>query len=111
MADTRADKEYHIERVEHFGNIIVENIEAYREMLSSYKYEEVETELALIDAIQNGLETYYEKEQALLNGIAMESDRKTEAYEMLKKGGDINNLALAVDDAIAELIQYNIQYA
>ena len=111
LADTRADKEYHIERVEHFGNIIVENIEAYREMLSSYKYEEVETELALIDAIQNGLETYYEKEQALLNGIAMESDRKTEAYEMLKKGGDINNLALAVDDAIAELIQYNIQYA
>jgi methyl-accepting chemotaxis protein len=47
LADTRADKEYHIERVEHFGNIIVENIEAYREMLSSYKYEEVETELAL----------------------------------------------------------------
>ena len=33
-------------------------------MLSSYNYEEVETELALIDAIQNRLETYYEKEQA-----------------------------------------------
>jgi len=111
LADNRDEKEYHIERMEYFDSIIEENMTAYRDLLSSYKAEEVEIELALIDKVQSTFEAYNEKETEFLNGIAMESNRKAEAYDLLKKGGEINNLSLAVDDAITELVNYNINYA
>jgi methyl-accepting chemotaxis protein len=111
LADTRDDKEYHIERIDNFQNVINENLAKYNEMLSSYKVEQVETGLQSINDVQTSLEAYSEKMNVFVNGIAMDTDRYEEAYELLGVGGEINNSALAVDDAITELVNYNIDYA
>ncbi len=111
LANTQADKEYHLGRINNFKNVIEENLYLYKEILSSYKAEEVELELALIDAVHTNFETYKSECDDLLNGIAMNPNRKSDAYELLKEGSEIRNLALAVDNAITELIDYNINYA
>lgn len=111
LAETTQDKEYYADRISVFYATIQENIAKYREMLSSYAAEDVVLELALIDAIEDTLAAYSEKESDFVTGAGMDPTRRSEAFEQLKDGGEIRVLALAVDDAIKNLITYNIDYA
>jgi len=99
-----------VEKANECNAIIEENILKYREILKPFKPEEVASEIALIDAVQNSLEAYDEKVTPFLSGIAMDTERYTEAYLMLKEGGELNSLALPVDEAISNLIKYNVDY-
>jgi methyl-accepting chemotaxis protein len=111
LAETKNDKEYYIERMTTHKSVIDENIAKYREMLSSYKAEDVKTELELIDAVQTSLATFGEKRNELIDGSVMDSSRRSEAFKLIKNGGQLHTLATAVDDAIIELINYNNDYA
>lgn len=111
LAETPADKQFYLERIDEHKNIIDENMAKYKEMLSKYTAEEVEHELELIDAVQTSLNAFGEKRKKLIEEVGMDPERRDEAFELLKDGGELRNLALSVDDAITELINYNNDYA
>jgi methyl-accepting chemotaxis protein len=111
LAETTQDKDFFNQRMGNFKQVIDENIAAYRNMLSSYKAEEVEQEIARIDAIQTALINFGAKREELVQGIGMYPSRRSEAFEQLKDGGELRALALVVDDSITALIDYNIDYA
>jgi methyl-accepting chemotaxis protein len=111
MVDNIEDKEFYIGKLDEHKATIDENIAEYRKMLGTYKAEEVEIELKLIDSLQTNLAIYDEKKNELVKGIAMDSSRRSEAIELLKDGGELRALALTVDNSITELITYNSDYA
>jgi len=111
LADSQEDKEYYFNRVYNFKKEIQQNIDKYKELLSTYEENEVITELALINDIQTALDAYMEKTDTFLNGIAMDTRFRTSAFEMLKPGGELYTLALAMDETIENLIAYNDEYA
>lgn len=111
LAETAAEKEYYAARMGDMKVIIDDNIGKYRTMLSSYKAEDVKHELELIDAVQDSLVVFGAKRTELVDNVAMDPERRSEAFQYLKDGGELRNLALAVDEAIRNLINYNIEYA
>lgn len=111
LSETKKDKEYYTETLNAYTADITEYITEYRDMLSKYKAEEVDIELELVAAVETGMEAYGVECDEFIAGIGMDSSRRSEAFELLKDGGEIRNLAVAVDDAINELIDYNVNYS
>lgn len=111
LAETPADKQFYLEKIDEHKNIIDENMAKYKNMLSNYKPEEVEHELELIDAVQTSLNTFGEKRNEFIEEVGMDPERRDEAFELLKDDGELRTLALSVDDAINELINFNNDHA
>ena len=111
IADNLNDKEFYIGKVNEYKSVVDENIAEYREILKKYKAHEVEIELELIDAVESALSEYDKNRNEFVENLAMSTSRRSEAFEQLKDGGELRNLALVVDDAIAELIDYNNDYS
>lgn len=111
LATSLTDKQYYQSRVDEMKGIIDENIGAYRDILVPYKPEDVVTEIALIDAVQETLIAFGAVREEFIKNIAMNAERRDEAIAWLGNGGQLRELALNVDDAIGDLITYNIDYA
>ena len=111
LADYPSDKEYYSQRVYNFKNEIQQNIDMYKELLSKFDEEEVKTELALVNAVQEALDAYMEEHDTFLNTIALDHKTRTAAFAMLKTGGELYSLGQAMDEAIEALIAYNDAYA
>lgn len=111
LADSQSDKEYYMQRVYDFKDEIQQNIDLYKELLSKYDEEEVKLELDLLNAIQEALDVYMEDHDLFLNTIALDPNLRASAFGMLKTGGALHTLGLAMDDAIEALIAYNDEYA
>lgn len=111
LADQKADKDMHRERIDEHRDVVAENIQRYKEILDKYSTEEVAEELRLINAVKTDYEDYCTKTEAMINGIGMDASRYVEAYGMLKQGSSLYALANSVDDDITKLVKYNISYA
>ena len=111
LAENKSDKEYYVQRVYEFKDEIQQNIDKYKELLSKYDEGEVEYELSLLNAVQEALDAYMNKHNNFLNTIALEPSFRTSAFAMLKTGGELHSLGLAMDDAIEALIAYNDEYS
>ncbi len=112
LADNKADKEACIDALKRHRGIIEEALIKYKAMLSSYKAEEVAEDLKLLGSVEIALNEFDNGSAAFVNSpAAMNPDRSMEAYRMLADGGELNILAQAMEEAIAELIKYNTDYA
>ena len=111
LAQDEVNKSFYLGRMDELKETIDENIENYRLMLSTYEAGEVEREIELIDSLQTKLMAFGSLRDQFANGIALDPGRRDEAYEeYLQDGGDLRTLGLAVDEAILDLIEYNIEY-
>jgi methyl-accepting chemotaxis protein len=110
LSDDRLVKEYFIEGMNECKEIIGDNISRYREMLSKYEAEEVVKEIELIDSVQGSLATYDIKRNEFIEQVGMDTSRRYEAFELLRDDGEMGLLALAVEEAVFELIEYNNDY-
>lgn len=111
LAETVRDKEFYIDRMDEFKSVIDENIANYRDMLSVYKEEEVKNEINFIDSVQERLIAFGGKREEMIQTVGMDPERRSEAFEWVQDGGQLRDLALAVDEAINDLIEYNKFYA
>jgi len=111
LAETQEDKQNFLSKIDEHKRIIDENINNYKEMLKKYSEEQVQAELKLINAVVDKLEAYRAKRDQFINEYAMDVSRQREAFELLNENGELRQLALEVDDAIQELVDYNLQYA
>ncbi len=111
LAESSADKEYYLSRIDDFKIEIDTAIANYRQMLAGYKAEEVVQEITMIDQVQENLINFGAVRNELIEGPGADPARQTEAYEWLKDGGQLRQLALLVDNSLEDLIRYNTNYA
>jgi len=111
LADDQYDKESYLEKVDEYRSVIDENIAKYRNILSGYNGQDIETEKKLVDALESNLLAYDEKRNEFIEIYAMDTSRKAEAFEHFKEGGELRELAQIVDAAIDDLINYNNEYS
>jgi len=104
-------KDYYKERITYHEGVIAENIGYYNDILDDYEVYEVELELKLINNIQESVENFKAAKNQLINGFEVGLISNKEFISSLSEGGSTYNLAHDTEDAIQELIEYNINYA
>ncbi len=103
--------EYYIERIAEHKNAIDEGINAYHDILDAYDESEVEVELQLLNNIQTALNEFGAMRRQLMDKLQDGSISTEEFTSLFSEGGEAHDLASNVDNAIQELIDYNIDYA
>lgn len=109
--DSEKLKDYYKERITYHEGVIAENIGYYNDILDDYEIYEVETELSLVNSIQEAVNNFEAVKNQLINGLETGSVSKEEFVSSLTEGGTAHDLANITEDAIRELIDYNINYA
>lgn len=103
--------DYYVERITEHKKSIDEGMSTYHAILDAYDESEVELELKLLDNIQTALNSFGAMRKELMDKL-QEGSISTEEFTLYySKGGEAHNLATNVDNAIQELIDYNIDYA
>ena len=112
IAEELPEKQYFLEKINEYKNIIDENVAKYEEMhRDQIKTEEVKRELELLDAVQTSLNSFDEKCNEMIEEVGMDPERRAEASELLKDNGELGALALSVSEAIDELVSFNNEHA
>jgi methyl-accepting chemotaxis protein len=111
LAELKADKEGCAEALNNHKGLIDDNLLKYRKMLEKYKAEEVGQELKLIDAVESALGAINKSSTRFISDIAMDTERRHEAFSILSDGGELHTLAQVMEGAIADLVEYNKDYS
>lgn len=111
LAELKEDKEGCIEALNNHKGIIDDNLSKYRGILEKYELEEVEQELKFIDAIEYTLNLIDKSSRSFINDIAMDTERRNEAFSILSDGGELHALAQEMEGAITDLVEYNKDYS
>ena len=111
LASDMATKESCAEALTHQKETIDEALMNYKKILKKYKAVEIAKELQLIDELDSAINTFDEAQKSFVINIAMDSAHHMEAYRTLTEGGELYNLAQAMEEAITNLIDYNKNYA
>ncbi|MFT4106127.1 MAG: methyl-accepting chemotaxis protein [Lacrimispora sp.] len=109
LADSQEEKKKIQDELVLIEDVIKEAVTGYKEILIKYDISEVEKEAALIGELERELEAYREKRGELVNGLAMDTGRRAEAYAFLND--DVAPYRVEVDNGIEALIEYNNAYA
>jgi len=110
LAESKADKEYYLEKIVERDAMVDEAVAGYRAILDEFDPDEVVTELGLLDNIAAKVEKYRLRRQMFLDDYSMDFHKQRMAFEELKDNGELRNIALEVEAAIGDLMKYNIQY-
>jgi len=111
IANTPDEKQIYSDRVDKYREVIDEYIAKYREMLKNYKEEEIKTERELLNRLETSLLDYDQKRDEFVREIALNNNRREEAYVWVQDGGEMRALSEVVDDVIEELIEYQSTYS
>lgn len=108
---SKEQMEYYSDRITEHVNIVTENINAYLDILAAYDESEVAEELKLLNNIQTALNEFGAMRTQLMDKLQDGSISTEEFTSLFSKGGEAYELANNVENAIQELIDYNIDYA
>lgn len=110
LAESQADKNYYLDRMYLFENTIHEKLDEYKKILSAYNSDEIRNILNSLETIDKGLEKYEKEKQIIVDTMGMKPELRMQAYNEIKNG-EVRNHALVVDEALSELIQYEVDFA
>ncbi|NLV87606.1 MAG: methyl-accepting chemotaxis protein [Clostridiales bacterium] len=112
LVDSKGDKDACFDAFKRHSEGVKEGLVSYNAMLTGYNAEEVVEEQSRVDAVGSTLTAFHTSAEAFSSSPAVtDPDRYMEAYRVLGDGGELNVLAQAVEEAIADLVQYNTDYA
>ncbi|MGF7142780.1 methyl-accepting chemotaxis protein [Anaerotaenia torta] len=111
LADNTADKEDCISSIQDHRSTIDDNLNKYKALLAQYPPEEVEADLKLVANLEAAVNAFGNKRKEFMNGIGMDTARRSEAYRILSDGGELHALAQDMEAAIDALIDSNNAYA
>ncbi|MEM1484944.1 HAMP domain-containing methyl-accepting chemotaxis protein [Oscillospiraceae bacterium PP1C4] len=109
LNSNKADKDHYIAMMKENRTIMDENMSSYKQMLASYDVDKVTTELDLLSAVENKMTAYRDERESFISKTAMDYSRQQEASVAIREG-KMQSLALEVDTAITDLIEYNLTY-
>jgi len=104
------DREYFLERITYHENIVEENINNYYNLLKDLGIGETDTEYKLVKNIADALANYESKKNQLVNDLQSGLITDEQYLAAFSKEGEARQLANATDNAIQELIDYNLNY-
>ncbi len=110
LADNKSDKEDCISNIQEHRNIIDDNLSKYKAVLEAYPQEEVSEDLKLVANLESAVNAFGEKRKEFMNGIAMDTTKRNEAFYILSDGGELHALAQDLEDAIDALNESNNSY-
>lgn len=110
LADNKSDKEDCISSIQEHRNIIDDNLSKYKAVLEAYPQEEVSEDLKLVANLESAVNAFGEKRKEFMNGIAMDTTKRNEAFYILSDGGELHALAQDLEDAIDALNESNNSY-
>lgn len=108
LSETDADKQNYSEKIDSYKGIVDENLTSCEQAVTQRG---TAKERELLDKLKSALSDYTQKRVPFSSGLAMDPSKRTEAFEQIKDGGELRNLALAADDQITALINYNQELA
>lgn len=112
LADAQAHKDDCFDALKRHKGDVEKAVANYKAMLGRYSAEEVVEEQKRIDAVESAINAFDVSATAFSGSPAVtDPDRYMEAYRVLGDGGELNVLAQSVEGAIADLVQYNTDYA
>ena len=111
LADDSAYKKECIASINDHRQTVNENLAKYKTMMEKYTEEQVATELKLLAELEESVQTFGHKREEFMNGIGMDTVRRSEAFRRLSDGGELHTLAQDMETAIDALIDYNNEYA
>lgn len=112
LVDSKGDKDACFDAFKRHSEGVKDGLVSYNAMLTGYNAEEVVEEQRLVDLVGSSLTAFYTRAEAFSGSPAVtDPDRYMEGYRVLGDGGELNVLAQAVEEAIADLVQYNTDYA
>lgn len=112
LVDSKGNKDACFDAFKRHSEGVKEGLVSYNAMLAGYNAEEVVEEQSRVDAVGSTLAAFHTSAEAFSSSPAVtDPDRYMEAYRVLGDGGELNVLAQAVEEAIADLVQYNTDYA
>jgi len=90
--------------------IVEENINNYYNILNELGIGESSTEYQLVKNVEEALADYKNKKDELANNLKSGLITQEEYLKAFSKDGEVRQLATVTDDAIQELIDYNLDY-
>ena len=111
LADDSAYKKECIASIIDHRQTVNENLTKYKTMMGKYTEEEAATELKLLAELEESVQAFGHKREEFMNGIGMDTARRSEAFRRLSDGGELHTLAQDMETAIVALIDYNNEYA
>ncbi len=110
LAESEEDKDYYLGRIKYFDDILTVNFTEYSEILSVYDEAEIRDILDHLEAFYTNIKEYEFLKQELIGTKVMDTALRMEAYDELKNGA-LRTSALAVDDALLNIVTYEVEYA
>lgn len=111
LADNRADKELCVSSINDHRETVDENLAGYKAVLEKYTAEEAAEEIKLLANLEAAANAFGAERKEFMNGIAMDTERRSEAFRLLSTGGKLHALAQGMENAIVALLNYNNDYA
>ncbi len=111
LSDDRTYKESCAESINGHRKIIDESLTGYKAVLEKYTAEEAAIELKLLADLESATNAFGAKRAEIMNGIAMDSSRRSETFAMMRDGSELHTLAQVMETSIVALIDYNNSYA
>ncbi|WP_312701220.1 methyl-accepting chemotaxis protein [Sedimentibacter sp.] len=111
LADDSTYKKECIASINDHRQTVNENLTGYKTMMEKYTEEEAATELKLLAELEESVQEFGHKREEFMNGIGMDTMRRSEAFRRLSDGGELHTLAQDMETAIVALIDYNNEYA
>lgn len=110
-SDSEEDKDYYVERIAQHEADIREAISSYNDLLAEYDESEVATELRMLNNVQSAVTEFENARKQLMDKFEAGTVSKDEFITTFSKGGEVYSLSDVAENAIQELIDYNIDYA
>ena len=110
-SDSEEEKDYYSERIAQHEADIARGISSYNDILAEYDASEVETELKLLNNVKSKISGYETLRKQLMENFEAGLISKEELITSFSKGGEAYNMVDIAENAIQELIDYNINYA
>ncbi len=111
LSDDRTYKESCAESINNHRKVIDESLTGYKAVLEKYTAEEAAIEIKLLADLESATNAFGAKRAEIMNGIALDSSRRSETFDMMRDGSELHTLAQVMETAITALVDYNNSYA
>lgn len=107
LAENRTDKDGCVESINEHRTVIDNNLSKYKAMLEQYSAEEMAEDIELVAKLEASVNAFGNKRMEFMNGIGMDTARRSEAFRILSDGGEMHALAQDLEETIEALMDLN----
>ncbi|MGC4019720.1 MAG: HAMP domain-containing methyl-accepting chemotaxis protein [Muricomes sp.] len=110
LADSSADKEQCNTSIDEHRKSIDNNLSQYKVLMGHHTAKESEVPRRIVAELEAAMAAFDAKRIEITNGVAMDPERRKEAFDLMSDGGELHQLSQKVESAIAAFVDFNADY-